>query len=162
MANPLIQSIHIREATPQDLPSVLALYAQPEVDNGQALTVEQATAILSRFRSYPSYELYVALMGTRIVGTFTLLIVENLAHQGAPSGLVEDVVVAEDCQRQGIGKRMMSFALERCREAGCYKMALSSNARRTAAHQFYESLGFVRHGYSFVAELEGSGRPDKG
>jgi predicted GNAT family acetyltransferase len=36
------------------------------------------------------------------------------------------------------------------REAGCYKMALSSNVKRAAAHAFYESLGFERHGYSFV------------
>jgi hypothetical protein len=44
---------------------------------------------------------------------------------------------------------MMRFALDRCCEAGCYKMALSSNLRRPAAHRFYESLGFARHGYSF-------------
>jgi GNAT superfamily N-acetyltransferase len=156
-----MQSIHIREAGSQDLAALLALYGQPEVDNGQVLTLEQATAMLSRFRSYPSYKLYVALMGERLVGTFTLLIVENLAHQGAPTGVVEDVVVAVDCQRQGIGKQMMRFALERCRDAGCYKMALSSNARRAAAHRFYESLGFVQHGFSFVADLEGSGRPEK-
>lgn len=156
-----MQSIHIREADSGDLGSVLALYAQPEVDDGQVLTLEQATAMLGRFRSYPNYKLYVALMGERIVGTFTLLLVENLAHQGAPSGLVEDVVVAVDCHRQGIGKQMMNFALERCREARCYKMALSSNGRRTAAHRFYESLGFVRHGYSFVADLKGTEKSEK-
>ena len=44
---------------------------------------------------------------------------------------------------------MMRFALDRCRAKGCYKLALSSNAKRERAHAFYESLGFERHGYSF-------------
>ena len=40
------------------------------------------------------------------------------------------------------------------RAAGCYKLALSSNIRFERAHAFYDKLGFQRHGYSFVVELE--------
>jgi GNAT superfamily N-acetyltransferase len=46
----------------------------------------------------------------------------------------------------------MAHAIEQARAAGCYKLALSSNAKRQAAHAFYESLGFQRHGLSFVIE----------
>jgi GNAT superfamily N-acetyltransferase len=67
---------------------------------------------------------------------------------------VEDVAVAPARQGQGIGKAMMAHALEQSRKAGCYKLALSSNLVRTAAHQFYESLGFERHGYSYVVPSE--------
>jgi len=49
---------------------------------------------------------------------------------------------------------MIRFALQRCREADCYKLALSSNLKRAGAHAFYESLGFVKQGYSFVADLQ--------
>ena len=45
------------------------------------------------------------------------------------------------------------------RAKGCYKLVLSSNAKRERAHAFYESLGFERHGYSFRIE---SGRPVDG
>ena len=38
-----------------------------------------------------------------------------------------------------------------CRAAGCYKLTLSSNIARQGAHAFYDSLGFERHGYSFLA-----------
>jgi GNAT superfamily N-acetyltransferase len=48
---------------------------------------------------------------------------------------------------------MMAFARERCREKRCYKLVLSSNAKRESAHAFYESLGFARHGYSFRLDL---------
>ena len=54
-------------------------------------------------------------------------------------------------QARGVGKAMMRFARARCRKAGCYKLALSSNLKRAAAHRFYESLGFEKHGFSFRA-----------
>lgn len=83
------------------------------------------------------------------------MIMDNLAHQGAPSGIIEDVVVSERHQRQGIGKAMMQYAMQVCQERGCYKVSLSSNLKRAKAHRFYESLGFQKHGYSFLVEPEG-------
>lgn len=35
-------------------------------------------------------------------------------------------------------------------------LVLSSNAKRTEAHQFYEALGFKQHGISFHAAIETS------
>jgi GNAT superfamily N-acetyltransferase len=139
----------IRQATEADLPSVLTLYAQPDIDAGDVLALDDAREIFARFQLYPDYKLYVVVDGADIVGSFALLIMDNLGHRGAPSGLVEDVVVAPNRQGQGIGKQMMAFAIERCHERGCYKLALSSNLKRERAHEFYESLGFERHGYSF-------------
>ncbi len=146
--------MNIREATVDDLFAILALYAQPALDDGQTLSLDQAEAIFRTMQSYPSYKIFVADRDGQVVGTFALLIMENLGHLGAPSGLVEDVAVAPSQQGQGIGRAMMHFAMERCRQAGCYKMALSSNRIRTGAHSFYESLGFARHGYSFFVRFE--------
>ena len=84
-----------------------------------------------------------------IVETFALLIIDNLAHQGSPSGVVEDVAVLNEFQGKGIGKLMMEFAMEKCREVGCYKLTLSSNLKRTEAHAFYQSLNFEKHGLVF-------------
>ena len=60
-----------------------------------------------------------------------------------------------DQQGRGIGKQMMRFAMDRARAASCYKLALSSNLKRDAAHAFYDSLGFQRHGYSFLVNFDG-------
>jgi GNAT superfamily N-acetyltransferase len=139
----------VREALEKDLPQVLALYAQPGLDDGHTLTVEQATQHYRRFKQYPNYRLFVAELNGVIVGTFALLIMDNLAHLGSPSGVVEDVVVTTELRGKGIGRRMMEAALAICRQSGCYKMALSSNLKREAAHAFYESLDFEKHGYSF-------------
>jgi GNAT superfamily N-acetyltransferase len=148
--------VNVRQAGAADIPAVLALYAQPDLDDGKVLPVEQAVALLERFGRYPDYTLYVAEQADEIVGSFALLVMDNLGHLGTPSGIVEDVVVAPARQSQGIGQAMMEFALERCREKGCYKLVLSSNAKRTRAHAFYESLGYERHGYSFRVNLERS------
>ena len=89
----------------------------------------------------------------KIVGTYALLIMEKLGKRGTPAGVVEDVAVSPSRQGQGIGRAMMEHAREECRRAGCYKLALSSNLRREDAHRFYDSLGFERHGFSFVTHF---------
>ncbi|MFN8353612.1 MAG: GNAT family N-acetyltransferase [Spirosomataceae bacterium] len=142
----------IRQASEADLPAILNLYAEA-LEDKQVISLEQAQYLLARINSYPNYKLYVADLDQVTVGTFALLIMDNLGHLGTPSAVVEDVAVLPGVQGQGIGKQMMQFALERCQEAGCYKMALSSNLRRHRAHAFYESLGFKKHGYSFLIEL---------
>ena len=141
--------LSFRVATKAELPDVLRLYAQPDLDNGRVLSPAEAESILDRMARYPNYRLYVALMGKRVVGTFALLIMDNIAHLGTPSAIIEDVAIEPAMQGQGLGRAMMQYALAVAAESGCYKAVLSSNLKRERAHAFYESLGFERHGYSF-------------
>lgn len=146
-------SIIIRQASTIDLPDVLVLYAQPSLDDGKVLSEDDAKKVFSQFAHYPDYRLFVAQDGQTIVGSYALLVMHNLAHCGTPSAIAEDVVVAHDHHGQGIGRQMMAHAVEQAHQAGCYKLALSSNRKRRDAHAFYESLGFAQHGLSFVIEL---------
>lgn len=146
-------ALAIRPATAADLPAVLALYAQPEMDDGKVLALPEAERLLARFAAYPDYTLYVAEEHGRVVGTFALLVMDNLGHLGTPSAIVEDVVVAPEHHGAGIGQAMMRAALDIARAKGCYKLMLSSNMKRARAHAFYERLGFERHGYSFRVTL---------
>ena len=146
----------IRQATEADLPAVLNLYAQPDMDQGHTLSIGQAQQLLQTFAHYPSYRLFVACEPTQpgqVVGSYALLVMHNLAHRGTPSAIVEDVVVATAYQRQGVGRAMMQHAQNLAQTAGCYKLVLSSNLRRAQAHAFYRSLGFEQHGLSFRMEL---------
>jgi len=146
--------MNIRIASDADLPEILGLYAQLDADDEQALEIDEAKTIFAKMRQYPDYHVYVVETNGKIVGTFALAIMDNLAHRGCKSGLIEDVVVSESLQGHGVGKQMMQFAIETCREKGCYKVALSSNLKRQNAHKFYEGIGFKIHGYSFLTELE--------
>ena len=150
----MTEPLAFREAEEADLPAVLSLYAQPDMDGETELTEAEALVIFRRMKTYPDYAVYVAVLGGEIVGTYALAVLDNLAHRGARSGLIKDVVVSDKLQGQGIGRQMMRDALNRCRETGCYKAALSSNLKRECAHRFYESLGFEKHGYSFYTDLK--------
>jgi GNAT superfamily N-acetyltransferase len=142
-----------REATKLDLPSVLHLYAQPDLDDGEVLSLPEAERIFERFALYPDYKIYLAKIDDEAVGTFALLIMDNLGHMGTRSAVIEDVAVDPKWQDCGVGKAMMKFVLGICAEKCCYKVSLSSNLKRQHAHAFYESLGFERHGYSFCINL---------
>ena len=145
--------VQIRGAIKEDIPGILSLYAQPEMDGGEVLSQCQAEKLFNRISRYPNYKIYVAVADNEIVGSFSLLVMDNLAHMGAPSAIVEDVVVTPHRQGQGIGAHMMQFAMDQCKKHGCYKLVLSSNKKRAEAHKFYQKLGFELHGYSFIVKL---------
>jgi GNAT superfamily N-acetyltransferase len=142
-------SVFCREAFKEDIPGVLRLYAQPDLDNGIVLSLSEAEHLFKRITEYPDYKIYVAFLEKQLVGTFALLIMDNLAHMGAPSAIIEDVAVDPEWQGRGVGKQMMGYALQLCGEKGCYKAVLSTNLKREEAHAFYESLDFEKHGYSY-------------
>lgn len=143
----------IRQARRPDLPAILDLYRELGEDDGTVLCLGEAEAILEIMARYPDYHLYLAQREGRVVGTFALLIMDNIGHRGAKSAILEDVVVDSALRGQGIGRRMVAHAAMLCRDKGCYKLALSSNRRRRGAHRFYRALGFTRHGCSFSLGL---------
>ncbi|MDC8449653.1 MAG: GNAT family N-acetyltransferase [Nitrospira sp.] len=146
-----------RAASQADLPGILRLYAQPDLDDGKVLPLSEAERIFERMARYPDYTIYVAAYNDQIVGTFALLIMDNLGHWGTPSAVIDDVAVDPAWQGHGVGNMMIRYALEVAREKGCYKAALSSNMKRERARAFYESLGFERHGDSFRVSIQRSG-----
>ena len=146
------EQVVIRIATRRDLPDILGLFRQLSRD-GPVLRLIEAEAVFDTMNKYPDYHLYVARRCRTTLGTFTLLIVENLAHMGARIGFIENIIVDNDWRRKGIGKRMMQYAMQKCREAGCYKLVLSSNRARVYAHKFYENIGFDQHGYSYMVTM---------
>ena len=139
----------LREAASTDIEALLGLYELLEFKPALSLSLKAARVRFEKYKGYPNYRIYVAELGEVIVGTFALIIIDSVAHSGKPFAVVEDVVVSQDSQGRGIGRRMMEFAMCRCKELGCYKLTLSSHLKRQKAHSFYESLGFEKHGFSF-------------
>jgi len=140
--------IEIKESTIENLPEIVNLYQSIEFEYFEPSMIELENIYL-KMKNYPYYKVFVVEKNDEIIGSYALLIMDNLAHQGAKSGIVEDVVVKENFRSQGIGKLMMEHAMSICREFKCYKLVLSSNQVREEAHRFYENLGFERHGFSF-------------
>ena len=144
----------IRAATEQDIPRILELYEELVIstspaERGHTPSPDDYRRIYEQVCAMPGHELIVAEENDKVIGTMVLLIVPNLSHSGLPWAVVENIVTDERFQRQGIGRLMMEYAINRAREAGCYKLQLSSSKTREEAHRFYESLGFEASAHGF-------------
>ena len=150
----MTHALALRLAQEGDLAELMRLYASLESDPAAVLPEAAARARFASILQQPGYRIFLACdpLDGAVVGTYTLLLIDNLAHRGAPSAVVENVVVDSRHTRRGIGRQMMAHAIAQARAAGCYKLALSSNSRRASAHAFYRSLGFAQHGLSFLIE----------
>jgi GNAT superfamily N-acetyltransferase len=148
-----MDAIVIREASEEDIPAIIDIYRAAGIGGEDNFTVAEACAHFAMLKQYPSFRVFVALIDQTVVGTYELLVMDNMAKRGRRSGVVADVAVHPRHQGRGIGRAMMQHAMEQCSQANCYKLALSSNLKREDAHRFYDALGFERHGYSFQVEL---------
>lgn len=153
--------LEISKAKETDINSILEIYSQPSIDHGKTLAFDDAKAIWQKMKSYPSYHIYLAKTGEKAVGTIAVLIMDNLGHMGRPSAILESVAVLPPWQNRGVGKALLRYAIDKCQARNCYKISLSANIKREKAHAFYQSLGFVQHGYSYcyMGQEENSSHP---
>ncbi len=141
----------IRRAREKDIPCILELYRQLsfEPDDYQAAPTTACTEVLRKMEEYPGYQLLVAEDDGEVVGTTVMAVLPGFAHGTSPFAVVEYVVVDEKRRSRGIGRQMMEHVKSLAKEAGCYKIFLSSDNRRERAHKFYQSIGFVASAKSF-------------
>lgn len=59
-----------------------------------------------------------------------------------PFMVLENMVVSNQCRRQGIGKKLIDYIEACARERNCKFVMFTSLAKRKEAHKFYESLGY--------------------
>ena len=155
MHNTLSPHIEVRLATVDDAATLIALLA--EMDDAPtrdaAFDVAAAQGIITRMATYPDFRAFLVFADGIAVGTFSLLIFCSLAHEGSKQAVLDAVVIGRRCRGQGIGSVMLEQACKIASDAGCYKIALSSNLKRMDAHRFYETHGFKQHGISFALPL---------
>jgi GNAT superfamily N-acetyltransferase len=143
-----VRMVEFRVATRADVPAILALLEDDEVTRSRmdAVPEEADAALWQAFEAIdadPDNELIVADDGGAVVGTCQLTFTPSLSRGGAGRMTIEAVRVRRDRRGTGVGRAMMAWALDRARERGCGLAQLTTDRRRTEAHRFYESLGFV-------------------
>jgi ribosomal protein S18 acetylase RimI-like enzyme len=131
----------IRKATEKDLPRIIELYEEL-TEEKLDISPELQKQVFNEILSMPRHALVVAEENGMVLGTLVLQIVPNLSHHARPWSQVENVVVDKRYRRKGIGRLLMDYAVNRSREAGCYKVQLASSKKRLEAHEFYRSIGF--------------------
>ncbi|MGF9763745.1 GNAT family N-acetyltransferase [Microvirga sp. 0TCS3.31] len=147
----------IREATAEDLEAIIRLHEEDELgSHGDVWSPETKPAYEAAFAAIersPENQLFVAVDGSEVVGTFQLTFIPNLTGRGALRVKVESVKVKAARRSGGIGARMMTFAEDHARTYGARAMELTSNKTRADAHRFYERLGFSRSHEGFKKKL---------
>lgn len=135
-----------------DLPQVIELLQG--MDEEEVLTLDEALKIWQRMKEYPYYKIFVVEDNKVLIGTCSLIIIDNLGHLGTKLAVAESMIVSKKYRGRGVGRELMQFIMELTKEEKCYKLMLSSNKKRVLAHKFYEQLGFLQHGLSFMIEVE--------
>ena len=91
----------------------------------------------------------VAQAAEQLVSSCTLAIVPNLTRGGRPYGVIENVVTHADHHKQGLGRRILAYALDIASWANCYKVDLATGSKRETTLHFYEEAGFERGGKTY-------------
>ena len=146
-----------RDANLADLPAIVALLAEDtlgEKREDASLPLdpayEQAFHLID---ANPDQRQIVAEKGGAVIGTMQLTFIPGIAFRGAWRGQIEAVRVAGSLRGQGIGAKMINWAVEQCRARQCRMVQLTSAKSRTAAHRFYERLGWTRSHEGFKIKL---------
>ncbi|MCG5448648.1 GNAT family N-acetyltransferase [Micromonospora hortensis] len=140
-----MSDVTYREAVRADLPTVIALLADDVLGKARDFTevdeaYEKAFADIS---ADPRNQLIVAEQDGELVGCLQITYIPGLGRHGSERSLIESVRVRSDRRGQGLGRELMTWAVDQARERGCALVQLTTDKTRADAHRFYLGLGFV-------------------
>ncbi|GIJ11579.1 GNAT family N-acetyltransferase [Micromonospora andamanensis] len=140
-----MSEVIFRDAVRADLPAILDLLADDMLgrtrDVGEVdATYEKAFAEIT---ADPRNQLVVAEAGSELLGCMQLTYIPGLGRHGTERQLIESVRVRSDQRGRGLGRQMMTWAIDQARRRGCGLVQLTTDKSRHDAHRFYLGLGFV-------------------
>jgi GNAT superfamily N-acetyltransferase len=135
----------IREAQRSDLDAILGLLTDDDLGRTRDVAVVDATyeRAFADITADPRTHLIVADDDGCVIGCFQLNFIPGLGRHGGERAQIEAVRIRSDRRGNGLGRELMTWAIERARDRGCHLVQLTSDKSRHDAHRFYESLGFV-------------------
>jgi GNAT superfamily N-acetyltransferase len=143
----MTESVLFRPATRADLPEIVRMLADDDLGRQREcyeLPLPEAYfAAFDQIDQSSNFELIVAELDGRVVGTLQLIFIPSISYQGGLRAQVESVRVDASLRSRGIGKSMMEWAIERARQRGAHILQLTTHKTRQDAHRFYERLGFT-------------------
>ncbi|WP_299529512.1 GNAT family N-acetyltransferase [uncultured Streptomyces sp.] len=145
----------IRPADLSDVPAIVAMLADDPLGASRESTEDLAPyeKAFHRLADDPNQHVIVAESEGRVVGTAQLTIIPGLSRRGATRAVIEAVRVHRDVRGNGLGTRLIQWALDESRRQDCTLVQLTSDTSRTNAHRFYERLGFVSSHVGFKLSL---------
>jgi GNAT superfamily N-acetyltransferase len=81
----------------------------------------------------------------QLLGSVMGILCMDTVGECRPFMVMENLIVSEGSQRQGVGKQLVGYIEERARERNCYFVMFTSLAKRGEAHKFYEAMGYPKN-----------------
>jgi ribosomal protein S18 acetylase RimI-like enzyme len=150
-------NIEFRHAKEADLPAIIALLAEgslTKVRDDASLPLDPSYG--EAFKAIEQDNNNFLLVGVRakqVVACLQISFIPGLSYRGGWRVQIEGVRVAGAMRGQGIGRALLTEALDIARKRGCCLVQLMAHKQRHDAHRFYESLGFSRQHEGFRLEL---------
>ncbi|HEX7332285.1 MAG TPA: GNAT family N-acetyltransferase [Pyrinomonadaceae bacterium] len=149
----------LREATPEDEPFLLEVYASTRLEEleGFGWNDDQKQAFIkmqfmARERSYPRVDSRIILLNERPIGRL-------LVDRGDASILLRDIALLTEYRNRGLGSRLITELMKEAASEG--KPILLHVVVTSPAVRLYERLGFHRSGDETAAYLEMKWVPTK-
>jgi len=141
-----MSDIIFRLANRADLPSIVRMLADDELGSQRERYEEPLPdSYIKAFEQIdndPNHELIVAELDGEVVGTLQLMFLPSISFQGGLRAQVESVRIDTRLRNQGIGSKLMKWAIDRAKLRGAHVLQLTTHKSREDAHRFYERLGF--------------------
>lgn len=139
----------LRIALENDTDSLYQLIS--EMENRQ-LPYQKFKQIFQNQLKDDNYICLVYEKENEIVGCINLRLEEQLHHADKTAEILE-MAVKEGYRSCGIGKQLISGAIELAKEKNCIVIEVSSNQVRINAHRFYEREGLHKTHYKLTKKL---------
>jgi GNAT superfamily N-acetyltransferase len=136
-------------ATPADIPQLcelLAILFTQEADFEPDET-KQSAALIKIIERPQIGQTLVLRTGTEISGMVSLLYTISTAC-GGKVALLEDMIIRPDKRGEGLGSKLLQYAIEHAKREGCLRITLLTDRANDAAIRFY-----MRHGFDMSAML---------
>ena len=146
--------ILIREARESDLLTIrkLTLELIEAMSDTEGIDIkliaENCRNLFSEANSY----ILVAEIGGIIAGFVNFTTRKTILHRGL-SGLIDELIVAKSYRGKGVGRQLLSSAIEKSRQLGCCEVEVSTEKTNMKAREFYRQCGFTERGVLFEMDL---------
>jgi ribosomal protein S18 acetylase RimI-like enzyme len=138
--------IVFRRAQSSDLPDIVALLADDELGRSREdASVPVNGKYVEAFEALerdPNQLMAVLVADGVVVGCLQISFIPGLSRLGMWRGQIESVRIASGHRDEGLGRRLVEWAIAECRKRGCGLVQLTTDKTRLDARRFYESLGF--------------------
>jgi len=139
MSSDMPTMVDLREATSVDAPSLVTLIRSLARVMDVVTPVDEA--YVREYIASQGSGILVADDGGHVIGLLSYSLRPSLVHAGR-SCVIEELVIDQTTQRQGVGARLVEDLLRRAAEWGCVEVSVTTLAGQRGAIEFYKERGF--------------------